>query len=42
MPLRDSSEELGVVEPAEAASMIAAGLLSVVLFPAIAVGRLPR
>jgi Kef-type K+ transport system membrane component KefB len=32
--------ELGVVDPAGAASLIAAGLLSVVLFPAVAVGRL--
>ncbi len=34
--------ELGVVDPAGAAALIAAGLLSVVLFPALAVGRLAR
>ena len=32
--------ELGVVDPAGAAALIAAGLLSVVVFPALAVGRL--
>ncbi len=32
--------ELGVVDPAGAAALIAAGLLSVVAFPALAVGRL--
>jgi Kef-type K+ transport system membrane component KefB len=31
---------LGVVDPAGAAAMVAAGLLSVVLFPSLAVGRL--
>jgi len=32
--------ELGVIDPAGAAALIAAGLLSVVAFPALAVGRL--
>jgi len=32
--------ELDVIDPAGAASLVAAGLLSVVLFPALAVGRL--
>lgn len=32
--------ELGVVDPAGAAALVAAGLLSVVAFPALAVGRL--
>ena len=34
--------ELDAIDPAEAASLIAAGLLSVVLFPAAAIARLPR
>ena len=33
--------ELGVVDPAGAAALVAAGLLSVVAFPTLAVGRLP-
>lgn len=35
-------QELGVVTPAGAAALVAAGLLSVVLFPALALARLPE